>query len=838
MKRSAFTAVETLMTLGIMAVTAGLAVPMWRNMQIRKDLQLATTQVKLALEVAQSDARKGVQSSGWGVYINPSVDGAVLFRGLSYNGTSEQTFPFPPTVRVDGLQEVAFLPVSGAPTAQGEIIFTSLQGDQMILAVTPQGSLVSSAVTSNDNGNSTGGGGWTTGNTGGTSTEGDTGETSDDGNTGDDDDGDIGDTSDDGDTGQTATTGDTGDDDDDDDDDGDVGDTSDDGDTGQTATTGDTGTTSGDGSGGGCRSGDAVVACTHPLCTAGPCTKPVECKDRFLVSADDSVFTTGKVNMEVSVIGADITYGAGGPEVDVRLELSKDNGMTWTKLFSNGEVDGGEKESFVNIAPGSRLLLKFTAKYQSFYHKTRYSNEQTGFVEVLRNGDPVPSLPAFANQTSVATYLRPYVTNGRIAIGQYDAIFLAELGTDSKSSSSFDLNDVVALMRFTAPSDSCGSDNDTGGSTGTIPTTGPRFKIGFSRLQNTGAGNAQKQVYVGPDKKLYNDGAWIPLVNTKGAVVLDGKLVEEVTGLAVERRSNIVRVLSHGTLPSFSMEIIDATVTFEGACVVAVENDTGDNKMEDPFNGIVNDTSSGDEVVIATDRRSVDVKTRVGPSDDAIFIQWKAGSDCPAAAEKKINICHIKGGKGTDNISFETLSVSRNAWSGHEGHGDAMGACSDHKEIQICHFTDNPSNPYQTLAIFESQWSAYYEQGDRLGSCTKDDDKDGIANWQDICPATKRKERPNNYLLWFRNAHLRDDISTFLNGPFSQTSMYTLADTSGCDCTDVLDIADGKPGSVAYKTPKLYFSLSSLPQFYIDTARKFGCTDSLVENVRLNTPQR
>jgi hypothetical protein len=34
--------------------------------------------------------------------------------------------------------------------------------------------------------------------------------------------------------------------------------------------------------------------------------------------------------------------------------------------------------------------------------------------------------------------------------------------------------------------------------------------------------------------------------------------------------------------------------------VVAVENDTGDNKMEDPSNGIVNDTSSGDEVVIAT----------------------------------------------------------------------------------------------------------------------------------------------------------------------------------------------------------------------------------------------
>lgn len=840
MQRRAFTAVEVLMTLGIVAVTAGLAVPVWRGAQIRKDLELATQQVKLALTVAQSSAREGINGSGWGVYVDPAVGGAVTYAGLSYDGTWEDQFGFPPTIAVTGQTDIAFLPVSGAPTVQGEMIFTSLTNDQVILTITAQGAIALTGTAEGADGGGIGGIGAmggsvssndaSAGNSSASSVT-STATTSSNEST-------AATTSATQSMGATSSVGSAGsagsqdaDDEDADDQDGDDDEDADEND--------DTDDTGGNTSGLQCMSGSVPVACDDPLCTSGPCDNPAECDERFVVSGDDTLFTTGLMNVEVRALGAEITYGAGGPEVDVRVSASTDNGKTWTALFNDKDIDGGETASLYNVAKASKVVLKLSAKYQSFFSKTRTSNDNTGFVRVLRNGDSVPSITAFGNQNAIASFLRTYVQNGKVAIGEFDAIVLAELGTDSKNSSAFDLQDAVLLIRVTpVDSDVCSgtsSANVGSSSASTGTASGPRFKIVFDRVQNFTNGNAAKAVFVGPDAKQYADGAWIPLTASNGQVIQDGALTEDVKGLAVERRNGIVRVLSHGSHTGTSREVVDATVVFDGAWIVGVENDTSGNATENPFDKAVSDTSDGDEITLATDRASVLFQTRVTVSDDAMLVQWKAGAkpaDTTAEEQKKITICHVTSGKGTSNIAFETIKVSQNAWAAHEDHGDVRGACSDQKEIMICHFTGNPSSPYKNLAIFDAQWSAYKEVGDRLGACTDDDDGDRIKNWQDVCPVTGRKESPTRYLLWFRNVHGNESTQIFQSGPTRVTSEYTLEDTDGCDCQDILNIAEGKPGAVAYKTPELYLSLRSLPSYYVDTARKFGCTDSLVENVR------
>ena len=841
MQRRAFTAVEVLMTLGVVAVTAGLAVPVWRSAQIRKDLELATQQVKLALTVAQSSAREGIGGTGWGVYVDESVGGAVTYRGLEFDSSWEDQFGFPETITVTGQTDIAFLPVSGEPTAQGEMIFTSLTNDQVILTITAQGAV---ALTGGSEGTDAGG-------VGGIGSMGDTsgndGDQDGDDNNDDDEDDDTGDDEDqdgdedsddqDGDDDEDGDDEDNNDDDEDDDEDANDNDDQDDDDEDADDNDNDDDSDDSGGHSGQCKSGSAPVECNDPLCTSGPCEDAATCEERFVVSGDDTLFTTGLMNVEVKALGAEITYGAGGPEIDVRVSATTDNGKTWTTLFNDRDIDGGESDYLYNVAKASKVALKLNAKYQSFYSKTRSSNDNTGFVRVLRNGDSVPNIAAFGSQNSIDAFLRPYVQNGKIAIGEFDAIVLAELGTDSKSSSAFDLQDAVLLVRFTpVDSDVCsGGSSDQGSSSSASSAGSPRFKIVFDRVQNYGSGDAAKAVFVGPDAKKYADGAWIPLVAANGQVIQDGTLVEDVKGLTVERRNGVLRVLSHGTHASNGREVVDATIVFDGAWIVGVENDTAGNATENPFDGAVNDNPGGDEVTLASNRASVLFQTRVTTSDDAILIQWKKGAkpaDVSTEEQKKITICHITSGKGTDDISFETLKVSQNAWAAHEDHGDVRGACGDQKEIKICHFTGNPSNPYKTIAIFEAQWSAYREAGDRLGTCTSDDDGDKVKNWQDVCPNTARKESPSKYLLWFRNVHGNEKTPIFQSGPTKVTSQYTLEDTDGCDCQDILNIADGKPGAVAYKTPELYLSLRSLPSYYVDTARKFGCTDSLVENVR------
>lgn len=124
-----FSSLEVLLTVGILTFLVGIAMPAYRNYQIRNDLLIATDQVSQALNRAQLRSQAGQQGAAWGF----SVSQAVMFMGTAFNGrnqTFDEHYIIPGTIGTSGLDEVSFAPITGMPSTTGAIILTSLRGEQ------------------------------------------------------------------------------------------------------------------------------------------------------------------------------------------------------------------------------------------------------------------------------------------------------------------------------------------------------------------------------------------------------------------------------------------------------------------------------------------------------------------------------------------------------------------------------------------------------------------------------------------------------------------------------------------------------------------------------------
>ncbi|MDP6561797.1 MAG: thrombospondin type 3 repeat-containing protein, partial [Candidatus Peribacteraceae bacterium] len=594
--------------------------------------------------------------------------------------------------------------------------------------------------------------------------------------------------------------------------------------------------------------------------------------------------------------------------------------------------------------------------------------------------------------------------------------------------SSSDFQDAVLLLQFTQNPGSCADATD------------PRFKIEWERLENTGQGNAQKKAYVGQSAWGYGEGQWIPLFGTDGQVATDGGLTKEVDGLSVQRKNGNVRILAHGSLPGGSKEVVDARIVFDGAEVTQVTNDTGDDKTENPFDGVLNDGAGGDEVVVASNSESALFQTRVTVADDAVFIHWiqvssssssstsstssgqssassndndnddgdgddddgianndEEDSDPCAAAytvnngriilseaadvsfrvlgshatygkngpevQVRMNVStdggtswrslfgfrDIDGGEQeylTDLPSGSTVLLKaegRRAWlfrqqtesgdgsgrikifrrkqsdpntaiyatptklksflrtrlssrkimvgakealalielqdlgtgadfqdavvlltiekpasqgicgrgdddndydsyddddddsgSGSSDTGGTGDAGDTNPDIQICHFPPGNPRDHQTLTIPQSSWVQHAAHGDRRGECEGDEDGDGITNSSDLCPNTYVPEAVPTESMRFKRYALTKDSHIFRIGPRKKVAEFTLSDTKGCSCEQLIDVAEGKKSYRFTQYPRLKRQMRSLFPFYTRGARQSGCGKAILRMIQRN----
>ncbi|MCF7844462.1 MAG: hypothetical protein K9M03_01360 [Kiritimatiellales bacterium] len=989
MARKSFTAIETLITIGIIGVTAGISVPMFRNFQIRTDLDLATEQTIQALRSAQIRSQAGQNDEEWGVFIQEGI----IFQGETYmlrDPDQDEVYPIPSTVNATGLEEVVFARVDGAPYQTGDIRLEALNGGYRIITISAEGVLSSTGIE-----------------------ESQVAQGDDDDDDGDDDDND-GDSDGDGISDEDEGSGDSdGDgvpnylDDDsdgdgipdeeegDDDSDGDgVPDYLDDDSDDDGIPDGDDPDPDGDDDSGDDDSGDDDDS-------GGGQGQGEECEDRFTVSNNGTIETTGSVDVTFKALGAAITYGAGGPEIAVTVKASTNGGNTWVDLFGGNDIDGGEQQTISNLPSGSNILLEINGRYRWLFNKNYTSNDQSGHIEVLRNGDDPPAYAPYGNQAGLESFLRDILDDqGKINIGEYDAIILSELGTLNSSSSDF--QDAVILVQFAQRPGSCAG------------TTDPRFKIAFDRIENTQSGDAGRAVYVGSDSILFAESQWIPLA-INGVAVTDTGLVENVPGIAVERKSgNAVRVLLHGSHGVYnSKEIVDARVIFDNATVLGADNDIGDNATENPFDGILNDGAGGDEVSIAS--TEVSFQTRVTAQDDAIIINWQTGAPADADTgddddagddddttggsnttddddentdEEEVDPCMAEFAMENGNIVLgETANVTFKVLGSHARHGGESGAevqvrlsasldggnlwqtlygfrdidggesevftnvpagskillkaegrygwvfkqdaysgdgngrvkilragdalpstaplsdpirlksfmrnairngnaypggrrvlalvetqdldensdfqdavvaiylerpaCGssadeddelddedieegegeEESKVTICHYPPGNSGNAQTLQISTSAWPAHRLRGDRVGSCEDDKDGDGVPNSMDLCPNTYMPESvPREHMLFNRYA-LTSNGDAFRNGPRKKIGGYSISDTKGCSCEQLIDVAEGTKSYYFEQYPTLYRNMRSLFPHYTEGARNYGCPKAVLRMV-------
>ena len=110
------------------------------------------------------------------------------------------------------------------------------------------------------------------------------------------------------------------------------------------------------------------------------------------------------------------------------------------RVLLTGEIQAGQSISFK--ANGSR-----NSRGSSWY-STRYASGNE--VKLLKDGDTAPGLAGLRDQQDLEQYLRPYIKNGKLALGPMDLIYAAELYSTNPASSAYDLQDVVVLLRFEA----------------------------------------------------------------------------------------------------------------------------------------------------------------------------------------------------------------------------------------------------------------------------------------------------------------------------------------------------------------------------------------------------
>lgn len=129
-----FSLLELLLVLAVIAVLAGFSIPLWRNLQVKNDLDVAVVTIAQTLRRAQVLAQAVDADSGWGVKVQSGS--IVLFLGNTYaarNTAFDETFTLQSTVTPSGVSEVDYAKFSGLPGTTGAVTLTSEQDSKTII---------------------------------------------------------------------------------------------------------------------------------------------------------------------------------------------------------------------------------------------------------------------------------------------------------------------------------------------------------------------------------------------------------------------------------------------------------------------------------------------------------------------------------------------------------------------------------------------------------------------------------------------------------------------------------------------------------------------------------
>jgi len=135
----AFTLIEILFVIGILAILVTLASPLALDFYKSQQLDTHTQGIIQTLRRAQLKAMSIENNSNFGVYL--TNDNYTLFKGGSYGARDiqfDEVSDLPQILTVSGLSEIVFSKFEGMPSVTGTIILSN-NGDNLTISINEMG---------------------------------------------------------------------------------------------------------------------------------------------------------------------------------------------------------------------------------------------------------------------------------------------------------------------------------------------------------------------------------------------------------------------------------------------------------------------------------------------------------------------------------------------------------------------------------------------------------------------------------------------------------------------------------------------------------------------------
>jgi hypothetical protein len=195
--------------------------------------------------------------------------------------------------------------------------------------------------------------------------------------------------------------------------------------------------------------------------------------------------------MKVQLLGGDITCGAGGPNIPTSATINLTGGTSLTQAVpTTGEytytVAANTSINITGVAQGNSS----SGGCKSHYMMANSSTSQGSQVLTVLDGNTVPVFTPVAGQRTIDAFLAPYIdsSTGKVKLAPNQAIFLFELGTTSKSSSAYDMQDLVVLVTLT-PNQTTTTASTSGSSSSGSSSSGSSSSGSSSGSSNNGCNN-------------------------------------------------------------------------------------------------------------------------------------------------------------------------------------------------------------------------------------------------------------------------------------------------------------------------------------------------------------
>ena len=175
----------------------------------------------------------------------------------------------------------------------------------------------------------------------------------------------------------------------------------------------------------------------------------------------NSVVPKGAFISNFKVLGAAIKSEAYDQMVTTQFKIGNDTLDPWNyNLPVTGNVNDGETHLWnlpKTYPAGTPVMIQgkswawisnplstLDSGWKSSMVVSSTSNSPN--CKILRNGDAVPLIPGLNPQPPVEEFIKDYAKDGKIVLGENEAIFLFELGTTNLNSTAADFQDLVVLL--------------------------------------------------------------------------------------------------------------------------------------------------------------------------------------------------------------------------------------------------------------------------------------------------------------------------------------------------------------------------------------------------------